>query len=1450
MGPVFWDVRLVMIRLLGSWGALLALLLLVGCATKRPSSGTSGPSGGRATLAGPTDTSCSVEGDVRDCGRVDHMNGNYVTCSVGHKECNGGHWTTCVGDHFLTKSLPGVRLDGTGVKVEAVTGLACANLCDPYCESQIGEQDVDAGGIVTIPDGGGVTLPLFEGTTDPGGGACEGLQCQLRICGGSATTSITGVVYDPAGNTPLYNANVYIPLYADEALPPFSTGASCDSCGSAAELRALRATQTDAAGQFVLNDVPAGAKIPVIVQMGKWRREIVLTNLTECTDNDVTNNCTAADPADCVFRLPKNHADGWDPVAATYSKADIPQIAIVTGSADPFDCLLLKAGLDASEFGDYTSSKRVHVFQSDDKPGNSLSPALGSKVNGSTLWNNLNGAAPNLMSYDVILLPCEGGAIDKQKPGQTPYKNLIDYADQGGRAFATHFSYVWMEYPSGKGYVPAPDDWSTIADWSPTGTKMTGSVNTQDPLTGTINTTFPKGGSFSDWLLNVGASTKVSRLTIHQGRQDLTSIGPDTQQWMRAKDSKYPRFPTYTNLFTFNTPVGATGTDQCGRVVFSDFHVSANALVGTANSCISNADCGYTSDCSGATPGAIGQCNEPCNSGSDCPNAAFACNGAVLGSCAQAPCVADADCGVGRWCRSGSCTCAGSDDCDGGTCGGSTCSKAACTSNADCGIGTCGSGVCNSVACHSNAACGNGTCGGTAHFGSCAAGFACHKDSECGPTGTCGVGTSSIAGKCATSSVICHKNAECDSGFCGSGSGSALGVCAHPGAFVCHGSAECDGGSCGSGTGSTAGVCGHPGAYVCHSNAECDGGSCGSGLGSTAGACGHSAAYVCHGNTECDGGSCGSGTGATAGVCGHGAAFACHSNADCDLPNGCGSGTSSVLGVCARTTGFVCHKNNDCDSGACGSGTGSAKGVCSAGSCTTSAQCGTTGTCTGGVCKAGACAADAVCGTAGGICTNAKCSTAATCAGDVSCPASGVCTGAKCGKPVACAGDVACPASGVCTGAKCNTSACGSDAACTVSGACTGAKCNTSAACGSDGACPASAICNGAKCNTSATCASDAACVASGVCNGAKCSSKSCAGDASCGLSALCNGAKCSKSSCSGDAECPLGLCTSATCKPPATCKANADCGAVAGACTKMTCSQVACASNGDCGLGVCGGSCSTFTCSANADCQSGICAAGVCQCATSESCGGSQACASAKPGSCSLACTKDDECAPDRCINGTCGGCESTVDCHDNAYTTSCQGIPAGNYGTCAPFGATEFPEACKQGPLSPQEKALEFMFFDLTACVSPDNLPPPTPPVPVLLYRAATFTQDFKASCASGNQPVWREFDWQASIPDGASIVVEAQSGRDVLTLEPATPIHLATATQSTDVGPLQQNFDVGLLDTGPNGTAIFNVAVPVVPSRDVLRVTVTLNPTADSSKAPQLTQWRVQYDCAPAE
>jgi hypothetical protein len=158
--------------------------------------------------------------------------------------------------------------------------------------------------------------------------------------------------------------------------------------------------------------------------------------------------------------------------------------------------------------------------------------------------------------------------------------------------------------------------------------------------------------------------------------------------------------------------------------------------------------------------------------------------------------------------------------------------------------------------------------------------------------------------------------------------------------------------------------------------------------------------------------------------------------------------------------------------------------------------------------------------------------------------------------------------------------------------------------------------------------------------------------------------------------------------------------------------------------------------------------------------------------------------------------------------------------------------------------------MFFDLTSCVSPDNAPPPPPPTTIVGYKPATFVEDFTASCPAATVPAWREFDWQAQIPSGASISFSAQTGKDAGSLGPATPVSLANVTTSTNTGPTMQNFDVAFIDTGKTGTGAFNIAVPPVVSAALLRITIALDPTTDMLQAPTLLQWKVQYDCVASE
>jgi hypothetical protein len=168
-------------------------------------------------------------------------------------------------------------------------------------------------------------------------------------------------------------------------------------------------------------------------------------------------------------------------------------------------------------------------------------------------------------------------------------------------------------------------------------------------------------------------------------------------------------------------------------------------------------------------------------------------------------------------------------------------------------------------------------------------------------------------------------------------------------------------------------------------------------------------------------------------------------------------------------------------------------------------------------------------------------------------------------------------------------------------------------------------------------------------------------------------------------------------------------------------------------------------------------------------------------------------------------------------------------------------FPLTCRNGDLSAQEKALEFMLFDLTACVSPDSW---TPPSPTTQYNSVTFTQDFTSACPSYQHVAWREFDWQDQIPSSASIDFSAQTADTATALASAQYVTLAHATTSTAV----PSWDVALLDNKSGG--VFASASPQVVSKNLLRVTITLNPTLDKKASPTLMNWKVQYDCVDAQ
>jgi hypothetical protein len=173
----------------------------------------------------------------------------------------------------------------------------------------------------------------------------------------------------------------------------------------------------------------------------------------------------------------------------------------------------------------------------------------------------------------------------------------------------------------------------------------------------------------------------------------------------------------------------------------------------------------------------------------------------------------------------------------------------------------------------------------------------------------------------------------------------------------------------------------------------------------------------------------------------------------------------------------------------------------------------------------------------------------------------------------------------------------------------------------------------------------------------------------------------------------------------------------------------------------------------------------------------------------------------------------------------------------------ASVFPSSCALGfSLTPEEIALEYQFFQLTACLGTSAVPPAPPPV------SATFTRDFQAVCEAGSCPVWQAFEWQSTIPAGTSIAFRAATSDAESSLPasppPVAPVTVPIADATTTV--LAPNWD-----TDPNTVAWHLANEPPGPAQNSeawLRVYMTLNP--GGSDSPILWGWQQLYDCNPCQ
>lgn len=360
--------------------------------------------------------------------------------------------------------------------------------------------------------------------------ACVNLQCRQVACGGGARTAVRGVVYAPTRTDPdpLPNVDVYVP---NAPVLAFTPGASCNTCDDGLSGSPLVRTISAADGTFRLDDVPAGVEFPLVIQSGRWRRQVMVKAVPACT--------VATLPADTT-RLPRSRAEG-----------DIPLMALQTGYNDALECTLAKI-LDVAEMTAPTGPGRVHLYRAS---GKDMDPPL---PPGSALWTD----AAQLRRYDIVLMPCSASNVLYEIP-QMGVKNLVDYANLGGRLYITHAGGSWMTATP----APFPDLITFNNQPDP------------KPLIGIVDASFPKGKIFADWLEQVGVTARRGELSITRPQWYIDAVRAPAQRWVHTTS------PATIQHFTFNTPLGVAKEKQCGRVLFSNFHVQGEGSGKFPSSC-------------------------------------------------------------------------------------------------------------------------------------------------------------------------------------------------------------------------------------------------------------------------------------------------------------------------------------------------------------------------------------------------------------------------------------------------------------------------------------------------------------------------------------------------------------------------------------------------------------------------------------------------------------------------------------------------------------------------------------------------------------------------------------------------------------------------------------------------------------------------------------------------
>jgi hypothetical protein len=400
-----------------------------------------------------------------------------------------------------------------------------------------------------------MTAPaVWPGPGDDGG--CppgSPLSCYVSSCPNGGHTTIAGKVYDPAGTVPLQNVIVYVPNDPTK-LPSIAQGTlTCGTCdGLVTDF--VAAAVTDQTGSFTLTDVPTGKNVPLVVEIGKWRRVMTVASTEDCKTTTLPS--TGSGQA----RLPRSRKEG-----------DMPQMALLTGGEDNLGCFLVRVGIDPTEFSAPQRGGRLDIYRGlatgilsgglgMSGPGLSSGTAGDCTTTSCPLW----ASKQSLESYDMVLLGCQGDTFDATIDGGTDagVSNVTtsgklamhDWLNEGGRLLATHFQYTWFQN--------GPADFQGVANW------LGPSPGSGVCAHCSVDVSFANGEIFSNWL---GGPA----ITLTAVGNSVSSVNSPATRWIYDTATGDPK------ALSFGTPVGGvlgdagTPAQFCGKATFLDVHAGA-----------------------------------------------------------------------------------------------------------------------------------------------------------------------------------------------------------------------------------------------------------------------------------------------------------------------------------------------------------------------------------------------------------------------------------------------------------------------------------------------------------------------------------------------------------------------------------------------------------------------------------------------------------------------------------------------------------------------------------------------------------------------------------------------------------------------------------------------------------------------------------------------------------